>query len=198
MERRVAAIAAAATLTAAAAVATAVLLLRRSSCDEAERVLAFWFDGNQDELYERRWFVAAGSAAQAALDGEVAASFGSLLERARRGELDHWRRTPRGALALIVLLDQLGRHAYRGQRALVAEADAIALLVCTDLFERGWDAQLGAAQLVFALMPWRHQPTEPRLEQALSRAEARLCVDPEGCNPPAFKPTPWHRLKLKL
>src|SRR5215212_11788533 len=40
--------------------------------------------------------------------------FGALLERARGGELDHWADTPRGRLALIIVLDQFSRNIYRG------------------------------------------------------------------------------------
>eukprot|EP00966_Prymnesium_polylepis_P227870 5273111-Prymnesium_polylepis.1 len=64
----------------AAAVAAAAAVYRRRSLAEAERVLAFWFDGDPDELYATRWFVAAGSAAQAALDEEVRQKFGALLD----------------------------------------------------------------------------------------------------------------------
>eukprot|EP00966_Prymnesium_polylepis_P245453 5678651-Prymnesium_polylepis.1 len=55
---------------AAAVVAAVAIYRRRRSLAEAERVLAFWFDGDPDELYAARWFVAASSAAQAALDEE--------------------------------------------------------------------------------------------------------------------------------
>jgi uncharacterized protein (DUF924 family) len=48
------------------------------------------------------------------VDREITERFGDVLERARRGELDRWADTPRGRLALIVVLDQFSRNVYRG------------------------------------------------------------------------------------
>ena len=48
------------------------------------------------------------------VDREITERFGELLERARSGELDHWADTPRGRLALIIVLDQFSRNIYRG------------------------------------------------------------------------------------
>ena len=36
-----------------------------------------------------------------------------------------------------------------------------------------WEAELGVAELVFALMPLRHSPTVPRLERVLGHIDAR-------------------------
>lgn len=35
------------------------------------------------------------------------------MDAAIRGELDDWAATPRGALALVILLDQITRNIYR-------------------------------------------------------------------------------------
>jgi hypothetical protein len=48
------------------------------------------------------------------VDTQISERFGEVLEQARRGELDHWAETPRGRLALIVVLDQFSRNIYRG------------------------------------------------------------------------------------
>jgi uncharacterized protein (DUF924 family) len=47
------------------------------------------------------------------VDREITERFGEVLEQARRGELDHWAETPRGRLALIIVLDQFSRNIYR-------------------------------------------------------------------------------------
>lgn len=83
------------------------------SDEEAEdigRVLSYWFDGDLSELLSTRWFVQPDSGAQRALDAHIARVFGPLLRRAERGELCSWEQTPRGRLALILLLDQFSRH----------------------------------------------------------------------------------------
>ena len=137
-------------------------------------VLAFWFDGEPSELFSTRWFVPPKTAAQAAIDAEVRERFGTLLGRAERGELEHWRNAPRSLVALIVVLDQLSRHVHRAERARVDANDTRALELATSLLERGWERALPAAQLVFALMPLRHQPSTERLATVLEHVEPAL------------------------
>ena len=157
------------------------------SDEEAEdigRVLSYWFDGDFSELLSTRWFVQPDSGAQRALDAHIARAFGPLLRRAERGELCSWERTPRGRLALILLLDQFSRHVHRAARERVDENDARALELTSTLLAGGGERELrelAAAHLVFALMPLRHTPTIERLEAVLrhvgsatSRSESEL------------------------
>lgn len=46
-------------------------------------------------------------------DIEIRKRFGYHVAVALRGELDHWRSTPRGCLALMILIDQFPRNLYR-------------------------------------------------------------------------------------
>jgi uncharacterized protein (DUF924 family)/Ca2+-binding EF-hand superfamily protein len=46
-------------------------------------------------------------------DIEIRERFGSHVATALRGKLDHWRNTPRGYLALMILIDQFPRNIYR-------------------------------------------------------------------------------------
>ena len=131
----------------AAGVACYLAWRRRRLASRAERdaVLRFWFGGVgalDVDLYSTRWFVADGTAAQAALDAEVRGRFGALLERAECGALDDWRRSARGTLALIVVLDQLSRHAHRAsqRRERVEANDALALRLSESLLAAGWEA----------------------------------------------------------
>ena len=48
-----------------------------------------------------------------AFDRALRARFDALPERARAGALDGWRSSPRGALALVITLDQLPRNLHR-------------------------------------------------------------------------------------
>ncbi|MEX2482196.1 MAG: DUF924 family protein, partial [Gammaproteobacteria bacterium] len=63
-------------------------------------VVNFWLA--QDE---KVWF-----SADPAFDAEVLARFAELVERAKAGALDDWADSPEGALALIILLDQMTRN----------------------------------------------------------------------------------------
>src|SRR5258706_16091447 len=93
---------------------------------QIDDVLQFWLEPHpttEDELAARNrfWF---GSSDE--LDAKIRSRFGELVERARAGSLDGWAETPRGALALVILLDQFSRNVYRG-RAEAFACDARAL-----------------------------------------------------------------------
>jgi len=47
------------------------------------------------------------------LDAEIETRFSVLVELAIAGELDHWRKSPDGTLALILLCDQFTRNIWR-------------------------------------------------------------------------------------
>jgi uncharacterized protein (DUF924 family)/Ca2+-binding EF-hand superfamily protein len=46
-------------------------------------------------------------------DNEIKSRFGDLVGKALKGELDAWKETPRGCLALMILVDQFPRNIYR-------------------------------------------------------------------------------------
>jgi uncharacterized protein (DUF924 family)/Ca2+-binding EF-hand superfamily protein len=46
-------------------------------------------------------------------DIEIESRFGSYVALALQGELNHWQETPRGCLALMILIDQFPRNIYR-------------------------------------------------------------------------------------
>ena len=62
------------------------------------------------------------------MDEDIRQRFGVLIGQARAGELDAWAHTALGRLALVVVLDQFSRNAFRGQPAsFAADAQALAL-----------------------------------------------------------------------
>jgi uncharacterized protein (DUF924 family) len=72
------------------------------------------------------------------------------VEAAIRGELDDWGSTPRGALALVILLDQIVRNIYRGTRRMYAGDDR-AVAASLRLIERGEDASFSKDERHFSL-----------------------------------------------
>ena len=136
--------------------------------EEISEVLAFWFEASSmNDLYDNRWFVAAGSLAQAALDAEVRQRFGGLVARAEAGDLAPWTTSARGLLALIIILDQFSRLVHRSEHARIKSNDIAALRCTYTLLANGLEAALDTVQLVFALMPYEHSPTEDRLQTLL-------------------------------
>jgi uncharacterized protein (DUF924 family) len=123
---------------------------------EADQVLDFWFgasgaDGSLDPAKQKMWF---GEGRK--YDTEIRDRFGALHERAARGELDaEWSATPRGTIALVVVLDQFSRHIYRGTPAAFAQDPAARRLVTSGV-DRQVDRGLIPAQRAFFYMPLEH------------------------------------------
>lgn len=110
-------------------------------------IIDFWYR----ELTPRQWFVGGG----AELDELIRKRFGSLLEDAKRGALDEWAESPRGRLALIIVLDQFSRNACRGLPEAFA-ADAKAQQLAREGIEAGMDKPLNMAERHFFYMPLMH------------------------------------------
>src|SRR5688572_22299501 len=95
----------------------------------ADEILAFWFPEGlaADEDTHRRqlgWWFRGGA------DAEIVARFVPTLEAAASGQLDSWASTPRGRLALILVLDQFPRSVYRDDpRAYAQDPKAAALVL---------------------------------------------------------------------
>jgi uncharacterized protein (DUF924 family) len=120
-------------------------------------VLHFWFS----ELTPQQHFIK-----DTALDESIRTRFGHTLEAAARCELFHWRATPEGRLAEILVLDQFSRNVYRDTTRAFAQ-DALALALAQELVASGQDRSLPTAQRVFAYMPYMHSESAPIHEQAL-------------------------------
>ncbi len=70
--------------------------MTRGNAAEVERVLRFWLD----EVGPAGWY-----AVDETVDRRCAGEFGDLTADALAGRLAAWQASPRGALALLILLD---------------------------------------------------------------------------------------------
>ena len=120
---------------------------------EAEEVLSYWFpedlvsaDLETLRRHGQRWMHGGPE-----VDREITERFGEVLERARRGELDHWAQTPRGRLALIIVLDQFSRNIYRGS-PLSYSQDEKALRLALEGIELGMDRELTPVERDFLVV----------------------------------------------
>lgn len=124
--------------------------------NEIEQVLDFWFgtcsaEGALDPAKKKMWFGDGRT-----YDAAIRERFGALHERARRGELEReWAATPRGRIALIVMLDQFSRHIHRGTAAAFAQDPAAQRLVVSGLGLNA-DHALIPAQRAFFYVPLEH------------------------------------------
>jgi uncharacterized protein (DUF924 family) len=76
-------------------------------------------------------------------------------EAAARGDLDHWMTTPEGALALLVLLDQFPRNAFRGTPRMYA-TDAAARRTAAAAVDAGHDQAMPPGLRKFFYLPFAH------------------------------------------
>ncbi len=144
-----------------------------------EEVLSYWFPegiNNADpETLRRqgkRWMQGGPE-----VDKEITERFRKLLEQARRGELDHWADTPRGRLALVIVLDQFSRHIYRGSPLSYAQ-DEKALELALEGIDLGMDRELGAMERNFFWLPLGHSEDLALHERSVRHAEEEAANAP--------------------
>lgn len=109
-------------------------------------VLDFWFSAR----VRPQWFAASPE-----LDEEIRATFLDTCRAAAAGRLTDWAQSPRGALALVILLDQFPRNLFRGDARAFA-AGTQALRVAGAAIDRGFDARLSDEQKGFLYLPFMH------------------------------------------
>ncbi len=145
-----------------------------------DRLLHFWFgkladDGSVDREHRVLWFDASEE-----FDRRCREEFATDLARAAAGDLDQWCSTPRGRLALIILLDQFSRNIYRGTARAFAQ-DAKALALCEEGLADGTDRVLRPAERLFFYMPLQHaedRAAQQRSTECLERLCAEVSAEP--------------------
>lgn len=137
--------------------------------ERARAILDFWFgeldgDGMPAPEVMRRWFEPDES-----FDAGVRVRFGPDLERFDR--LACWESTPAGALARVILGDQLARNVHRGTAAAFAR-DADARAVARRAIEAGHELALRPIERVFLYMPLEHAEDIAQQEESVRRFRA--------------------------
>ncbi|AEG93158.1 DUF924 family protein [Ramlibacter tataouinensis] len=123
-------------------------------------LLRFW-----REAGPQRWF-----RKDPAFDERFRTRFLPAHEAAARGALQGWADTADGALALLLLLDQFPRNAFRGCARAYA-TDAAAREIAHGALERGFDAQVEAPLRNFFYLPLMH--SERLADQVLAVDKTR-------------------------
>jgi uncharacterized protein (DUF924 family) len=128
----------------------------------AQDLLDFWFSSET----KPNWFTTSDG-----FDNEVRQRFGILHEAAASGQLDDWAETPEGALALILLLDQVPRNMFRGS-ALAFATDGKALELAKKAVIRGLDIGLQKDERLFLYLPFEHAEDLAAQDEAVRLIEA--------------------------
>lgn len=137
-----------------------------------EEVLAFWREAGPS-----RWF-----RKDTAFDEEFRRRFLAGHEAAAHGELDGWADHAESALALLLLLDQFPRNAFRGTPRMFA-TDAKARAVARQAIEGGFDELVDMPLRQFFYLPLMHseqlddQELCVKLTTPLGPESSRFAVD---------------------
>ncbi|MDH5539628.1 MAG: DUF924 domain-containing protein [Rhizobacter sp.] len=144
---------------------------------DAQAVLDFWFgaEGSAAHGHQRKeWF-----AKDSAFDAQIAQQFGSVVNTALAGGLQHWVAHTAGRLARIIVADQFTRNVFRDTPRAFA-GDALALADARKMVDSGFDQQLPPLQRAFAYLPFEHdedlasQDRSVTLFRALAQQDATL------------------------
>ena len=127
----------------------------------ARSVIDFWLDAGP-----QKWF-----AKDLAFDAAFRQRFMDDHMAAASRELDSWMDCAEGALALILLLDQFPRNAFRDTAHMFA-TDSLALRFAQQGLERGYLPAIDKDLRVFMILPFEHSEDLHHQELAV-----QLCQD---------------------
>lgn len=120
-------------------------------------IINFWFT----EIEPLSWWKK-----DTQFDAMITDRFQALHQAASMGQLAHWRETPHGRLAEIIVLDQFSRNMFR-DTAQSFMYDGLALLLSQLAVEAGADESLSVTERPFLYMPMMHSESLAVHDQAV-------------------------------
>lgn len=120
-------------------------------------ILKFWFE----ELTPKQRF-----AKDEKLDELIINRYTDIHTCAVNSEIDHWRQSPQGRLAEIIVLDQFSRNMFRGD-ARSWQYDSQALDLARAAVTSGDDARIEQSRRSFVYMPYMHSESKEVHEEAV-------------------------------
>lgn len=128
---------------------------------QPEDVLTFWRDAGPSRWFQKDEF----------FDEQFRTRFLAAHQAAACGELDGWADDPSGALALLILLDQYPRNAFRST-ARVFETDAKAREIARHAVRAGHDRTVEPELRRFFYLPFQHSEELADQDQGVELARA--------------------------
>lgn len=128
-----------------------------SAVRTAQDVIAFWRQAGPGKWFEK----------DEAFDRAIRENFYATYEAAAKGELHDWEKTPEGALALVIVLDQFPRNLFRNDPRAFA-TDPLALAIAERALTSGVDRKIEHELVPFIYMPFMHSE---------NISDQRRCVD---------------------
>jgi uncharacterized protein (DUF924 family) len=109
-------------------------------------IIDFWFK----EIDQSLWYKKNSD-----FDIQIQKNFFDIHAQIVRGETSHWRQTPLGSLAEIIVLDQFSRNMFRDTPKAFAY-DPLALALAQFSLEKNYQQGLSLTQKSFLYMPFMH------------------------------------------
>lgn len=142
--------------------------MNESQLPSPDEVLDYWLsDGLRHDWpsspRDSLWFGGG-----AALDAQIRDRYGALVEAALDGRLFAWEGPLTARLALVIVLDQFTRNAFRGQaRAFAGDGRAQKLVLHSLALQQ--DIELSRAGRVFLYMPLMHAESSALQDESVQR-----------------------------
>jgi uncharacterized protein (DUF924 family) len=123
--------------------------------DTKNELLQFWFGDDPDDAAVAKGQAELWWGHRQETDELLQERFGAAASAAAAGVLDHWTGSPRGRLALILLLDQIPRAIHRGTPA-AFDQDPKARDIAQRGLDSGADRLLRPIERLFFYLPFEH------------------------------------------
>jgi uncharacterized protein (DUF924 family) len=135
----------------------------KTTPNRAGEVLTFWEEAGPEMWYKQ----------DDGFDRTIRDRFGALWDAAAEGACDGWAAGPRGALALLVLLDQFPRNMFR-QSPRAFATDARALRMADMALGQGWDLRILPPLRQFFYLPFMHSEQLTHQDRSVRLFKARM------------------------
>ena len=129
---------------------------------KAWEILDFWFS----DAAKPRWFQSTPE-----FDQSLRKRFLDIFEQAEAGGLRDWSATPDGALALVIVLDQLPLNLFRNQ-ARSFGTEAASREIAAAAIDRGFDQPLTDEGKAFLYLPFMHSEDRRDQDRSIALFEA--------------------------
>ena len=125
--------------------------------EKIDEIIKFWFEDVTPEKKFQKDEV---------FDTEIKDRFESTYWEIINGETESWRKTPKGRLAEIIVLDQFARNMFRGHKQSWL-GDQLALGLAKGALAISADKEVSEEQRMFFYMPYMHSESKEVHEEAV-------------------------------
>jgi len=129
-----------------------------------EQILTFWID----DLGTEGWYAGGDE-----IDARCRAGFEDLWHEAMEGGCGHWLTSARGALAYLILTDQLPRNMFRNTAKSFA-SDPHARSAAKLAIDKGWDLEISEPERQFFYLALEHSENLVDQDRSVELISTRL------------------------